>query len=606
MKLPQLLRRLWFSARTGSSRKRSQARLRLERLEDRIVPAVSFVFDYSRDINGFFANNAQAKATLEQAGADLLSRLTDSLSAIVPSGPDTWDITFFDPSNPSNPLLTISNPTIQANTILVFAGGETSHGGELGIGGPGGFDDSGDQAWLDTVQGRGQAGALPNTPSQQTDFGPWGGSVSFDMNFLNWNFGSGPIGPTQVDFYSVAQHELGHLIGFGTADSWKNQVSGSTFIGPNAQAEFGGPVPTDAAGSFAGHWADGTLDHGLQATMDPVAANGARTAFTALDYGGLADMGWQIAPPSSPTARVVASAAQGGPPTVKIFTPSGTLLTSFNAYGSAFTGGVRVAIADITGDGVPEIFTAPGPGGAPFVNVFNGSTFSLIRSIQVYGTSFNLGVNLTVGDVLGTGSPQLITAPETGGQPFVNVFDPKTGSFLKQLQVYGLAFTGGVRVTTGDITGNSAKEIIVAPEAGGSPIVNVFDGTTGALTTQIQAFGLSFTGGLYIAAGNVNNSGKDDLIVGPGFTGAPYVNIFEGSTGSRISQYLVYGLSFTVGVRVAAVDADGNGTADFIAGPGPTGDSVIKVKNSSTGVDFGVFNAFPGLTFGVFVAGGNT
>ena len=75
---------------------------------------------------------------------------------------------------------------------------------------------------------------------------------------------------------------------------------------------------------------------------------------------------------------VIVSADQGGPPTVKIFTPTGTLLFQFDAYGSVFTGGVRTAAADITGDGVPDILTAPGPGGAPFVNIFDGGDFHLI------------------------------------------------------------------------------------------------------------------------------------------------------------------------------------------------------------------------------------
>ena len=59
-----------------------------------------------------------------------------------------------------------------------------------------------------------------------------------------------------------------------------------------------------------------------------------------------------------------------------------------------------------------------------------------------------------------------------------------------------------------------------------------------------------------------------------------------------------------MGVRVGSLDVDGNGTADFVAGAGPTGSSVIKVKNSSNGADFGVFDTFPTLTFGVFLAGG--
>ena len=45
-----------------------------------------------------------------------------------------------------------------------------------------------------------------------------------------------------------------------------------------------------------------------------------------------------------------------------------------NPYGSDFTGGVRVALADVTGDGTPDLVTAPGPGTAPTIHVSDSAT----------------------------------------------------------------------------------------------------------------------------------------------------------------------------------------------------------------------------------------
>jgi hypothetical protein len=112
------------------------------------------------------------------------------------------------------------------------------------------------------------------------------------------------------------------------------------------------------------------------------------------------------------------------------------------------------------------------------------------------------------------------------------------------------------------VNGDYHKEVLVAAEPGGAPVVNAFDATTSTLVHQYTVFGPTFTGGIYLAAGNVDNQGKDDLIVGPGFTGAPFVNIFEGSTGVRTHQYQIFGTTFTIGVRVAAVDGDGDGDTD--------------------------------------------
>ncbi len=62
-----------------------------------------------------------------------------------------------------------------------------------------------------------------------------------------------------------------------------------------------------------------------------------------------------------PILVYAADAARNGKPTVKVFdADTKTLVTSFTAYEANYTGGVRVAVGDINGDGIPEIVTAPG------------------------------------------------------------------------------------------------------------------------------------------------------------------------------------------------------------------------------------------------------
>ena len=50
----------------------------------------------------------------------------------------------------------------------------------------------------------------------------------------------------QVDFYSVAGHELGHLLGIGTAPSWSGNVSGGSFVGGNSPVGVRRPGPARA------------------------------------------------------------------------------------------------------------------------------------------------------------------------------------------------------------------------------------------------------------------------------------------------------------------------------------------------------------------------
>ncbi len=255
----------------------------MESLESRQLLTIAIQFDYSRDTNNFFADTAR-RQILELAGETLGSRLDDELLAITPSGGNTWSLTSFNPSGSGS--FTLNDQSIPANSVLVFVGSRNMS--SLAVGGPGGYSSSGSDAWNDLVVERGQAGMLVNP---QTDFGLWGGAITFDVD-ADWYFGMAADGQgsNQYDFLSVALHELGHVLGIGTADSWDNQVSGSFFVGPHSVAEYGGNVPL----SGDAHFKRETMDNGQEVAMDPDLLIGTRKLFTALDYAALADVGWEL------------------------------------------------------------------------------------------------------------------------------------------------------------------------------------------------------------------------------------------------------------------------------------------------------------------------
>ena len=252
-------------------------------MEPRQLLTVAIQFDSSRDTNHFFDDTAH-RQILELAGQTLGNRLDDHLLAIIPSGGNTWSLTVTHPS--TGGALTLNNQSIPENTLLVFVGSRNMS--SLGIGGPGGYSSSGSDAWLDLVAARGQTGMMDTSA---TDFGVWGGSITFD-NDANWYFGmsAGGQGASQQDFLSVAMHELGHVLGIGTAESWDNQATGGFFTGLHSTAEFGGNVPL----SDSAHFREGTEDGGQEVAMDPTLLVGTRKLFTPLDYAALADVGWEV------------------------------------------------------------------------------------------------------------------------------------------------------------------------------------------------------------------------------------------------------------------------------------------------------------------------
>ncbi len=256
-------------------------------MEDRTLLTIQFQFDFSLDRNGFFASSARQEV-LKLAGRMLGERLNDSLSAIVPSGSNTWKASVTNPA--TGGTTTFTNPTLSSNTIRIYAGGRDLSSGTLGIGGGGGYSSFGSSAWNTLVKTRGQSGV-----SAGSDVSPRIGSIVFDTVGTSWFFGTTSSGRSgsQSDFLSVAIHELGHVLGINSGNpSWTQFISGGVFNGSNVKAANGGRAVGIDPGR--GHFANGTGLGGLEAAMDPSITTGTRKLFGKLDFAALADIGWSV------------------------------------------------------------------------------------------------------------------------------------------------------------------------------------------------------------------------------------------------------------------------------------------------------------------------
>jgi hypothetical protein len=169
----------------------------------------------------------------------------------------------------------------------------------------------------------------------------------------------------------------------------------------------------------------------------------------------------------------------------------------------------------------------------------------------------------------------------------VQIFNASTHGLLGTLLPFGPLFTGGARVAVGDVTGDGVPDIIVGAGPGGGPEINVYDGRNFQLLTILFAFVpvsaagnasnsaappngsfFSFTGGVYVAVGDINGDGFGDIVVGAG--GGPQVQAFSGKDFSLLANFYAFGSpSFGGGVRVAVGDTTGSGRLNIICGAGP-------------------------------------
>jgi hypothetical protein len=146
---------------------------------------------------------------------------------------------------------------------------------------------------------------------------------------------------------------------------------------------------------------------------------------------------------------------------------------------------------------------------------------------------------VAVADVNGDGKADLVTGsgPGTASQVTVTLSTATGAVVTTQFQPFESTFTGGVFVAAGDLDGDGKADVIVTPDQGGGPVVAIYSGAklaagmTGDAAQLTRFLGIddpAFRGGARAAAGDVNADGRADLAVAAGFGGGPRLAIYDG------------------------------------------------------------------------------
>ncbi len=256
---------------------------------------------------------------------------------------------------------------------------------------------------------------------------------------------------------------------------------------------------------------------------------------------------------------------------------------------------------------VPMIVTGAGAGGGPHVIARKAADYTPVLSFFAYDAAFTGGVRVATGDVNNDGWDDIVTAPGPGGGPHVKVFSGRDSTTLASFFAYSPTFSGGVYVAAADVNDDGKADIITGAGSGGGPHVRVLDGTKlglGADAAEIRgffAYATGFTGGVRVAGGDFNKDGNADIVTGPGPGGGPHVRVFSGANGADLGGFMAYAASFTGGVYVAADPAD---EALVFTGAGEGGGRHVRLLNLDGSESVG-FIAGPG-TQGVVPAVGDS
>jgi hypothetical protein len=154
---------------------------------------------------------------------------------------------------------------------------------------------------------------------------------------------------------------------------------------------------------------------------------------------------------------------------VRVLNADGSLRFAFFPYGRSYRGGVHWAIADVNGDGFPDVVVTSATAPVQKVKVYDGRTGAIIQSFSGAPRSLVGGVHVAAGDLNGTGMAEVVIG--AGSQ--VRVFNPLTGQLLFRATPLGKR---SVRVAVVDLTGSGVDDFLALTKSGSR--VAAFDGRT--------------------------------------------------------------------------------------------------------------------------------
>jgi hypothetical protein len=211
---------------------------------------------------------------------------------------------------------------------------------------------------------------------------------------------------------------------------------------------------------------------------------------------------------------------------------------------------VFVAAADVNGDGKADIITGTEQGGGPRVTVFDGVTNERIRDFFAFDEQQRGGVRVAASDFNGDGKADIVATAGRGNQTRVRVFDAITLTSLTDFTPYDVKFTGGVYIAAGDVTGDGKADIVTSADVGGGPHVQIFDNLSGKSLRSFYADSADYRGGVRVALADLNADGVAEIITGTGIDSPARIRVWNATTLTTLDEFYAYDTTYKGGVFV--------------------------------------------------------
>ncbi len=192
-----------------------------------------------------------------------------------------------------------------------------------------------------------------------------------------------------------------------------------------------------------------------------------RLAFLAYDasfFGGVRAMVGDVNGDGVPDIVVVPRF--GGSPWLKVFrSDNGAEILSLMVFEESFRGGLYLDLGDFRNVGYAQVLVGAGDSGGPRVTIFDVRTRSVVANYFAYDMTLRGGVSVAAGDLNGDGILEVITGAGRGGAPVVTIFRGEQTLPDGALTAWGSFLAGeqnnreGIRVAVGEPGSNGVRII---------------------------------------------------------------------------------------------------------------------------------------------------
>jgi uncharacterized repeat protein (TIGR01451 family) len=296
---------------------------------------------------------------------------------------------------------------------------------------------------------------------------------------------------------------------------------------------------------------------------------------------------------------------------VRLVNPAtGAMIAQAFAFEPDFKTGVRTALGDLNGDGKNELVAVPNYGrvGELVVfqqNVASDGTVTLVKdaryNLQPFGSSYTRGLNVVVADFTGDGLSD-VAVSKSFGTGEVKVYESTPAAATGPLTLLRSfvpfrAGTGGAAIAAADfgtvtngrvvdaVRQDGKAELVVASAAGMAPVVRVYDvsNSVPAVVDTIRPFSGTASGSLSVTTGRVNVDSIPDIIVSQGRGGSSTVEVYDGrlatAANARLARFAAFSdlATRSAPVVTAGIDDDGDGRLDrFNVVQGGVGEASLR------------------------------